>query len=226
MTLSRSFLNGALAIAGITAAFGFATEAQAVTFTVSQLNTSGFSHTEGDKEFSDFSIPTKPTTAGSFDPNDTVTISDNGGSFTIQFNANGASGAGTTPTLTTSGTLTYKVGIIPPFINVFAEAQNQTAVQGSGKNIVRGLTIAGMTPGTVTNTNGVPNPPGFFASGPKSITVTDSWTITGSGNRAIINFIDTFIQDPELPTIPEPSAVLGLLALGLCGTLVGRQKKG
>ena len=226
MTLSRSFLNGALAIAGITAAFGFATEAQAATFTVSQLNTPGFSHTEGDKEFSGFSIPTKPTIPGSFDPADTVTISDNGGSFTIQFNANGASGTGTTPTLTTSGTLSYQVGIIPPFINVFAEAQNQTTVTGSTRNVVRDLKIAGMTPGTLTSTNGSNPPSGFFASSLKSVTVIDSWTITGSGNRAITNFTDTFIQDPELPTVPEPSAVLGLLALGLCGTLVGRQKKG
>jgi len=216
MTLSRSLLNSALAIAGITAAFGFATEAQAATFTVAQVNTPGFTFTVLDKVFSNFSIPVSTT---GFQALDEVTIDVFGGSFSVAFNP-AVANAGQT-FITGSGSLSYKVTIpSPTFVNVFKTADNVTSVGGSGAAPTRTLAVPAIPFSVPINSSG------NFPAGVQSITVQDSWNMVGS--RRINSFSDEFMQDPinPEPQIPEPSAVLGLLALGLCGTLVGRQKKG
>lgn len=225
MTLSRSFLNGALAIAGITAAFGFATEAQAASLgpdfngTVGQVTGSGFSVQVGDKLFSDFVVPTGN---GQFQAGDAVNIIDNLPSFTVEFNP-GTTGANN---LSVAGTLSYKVTIVNPFINVFESFQTQTSAGGgTGRTAFRNTTVSSLVPSTLTTTNSGQSVVGLFPSGPKTISVSDSWSF-GTGTARNITLLQSFIdQDPDDPTIPEPSAVLGLLALGLCGTLVGRQKK-
>jgi hypothetical protein len=227
MTLSRSFLNGSLAIAGIAAAFGFATEAQAATFTVTQVNTPNFTHTEGDKVFSDFVVP---TATGQFQGGDQVTINDNGGSFSVVFNP-GATGANN---LSAAGRLSYKVTILPSYINVFNTADISTRVTTTGsvgsRVATRSFAATSLSPATLSTTN-ASAASGTFSSPLQSINVTDSWSFAGTGNLGARNTITgltaNFVQDPELPElilVPEPSAVLGLLALGLCGTLVSRKK--
>ena len=222
MTLSRSFLNGALAIAGITAAFGFATKAQA--FTVSDLiNLGSTGVLVSDKLFYDFVIPTG---TGLFDLTDAVDIVENLGSFDIDFRTAG----GTNGALTAPGQIKYKVKIVSPFINVFqtASIQSNTTLGGGTKVATRKMTATpgNLSPSTLTATNNGSDS-GSFLTAAQLINVTDSWSFTGSGAKNSLSSLGAnFTQDPELPTVPEPSAVLGLLALGLCGGLVGRQKKG
>ena len=220
MTLSRSFLNGALAISAITAAFGFATEAQA--FTVGELIDAGSTGvTVSDKRFYDFVIPN--STTGLFDLDDTVNIDDNGGSFDIDFRASGGTLGGS---ITAAGTILYKVEIISPFINEFKEVMIQNNVTGGslpGKTATRTYTATGL-PSTLTATNNGSDS-GMFQNGPKLISVVDSWSFTGTGSRnSLTSIAANYIQNPERPTTPEPSAVLGVLALGLCGTLAARKK--
>ena len=220
MTLSRSFLNGALAIAGITAAFGFATKAQA--FTVSQLINAGSTGVQvGDKLFSDFMIPTGTNL---FDLTDTVNIDDNGGSFDIDFRASG----GLSSSISAAGTIKYKVTIVAPFTNTFDMVDIQSSTTGGalpGKTATRTFTsTGGLSPSPLTAINNGTDG-GTFLLSPSSISVEDSWSFTGTGGRNSLTSIATsFVQDPPLPAVPEPSAVLGLLALGLCGASVGRKK--
>jgi len=226
MTLFRTFLNGALAIAGITAAFGFATEAQAASFNlpdsfegnVGQLN-GGLSVQVGDKLFSDFVIPTG---TGLFQATDAVNVVDNEPGFEIKFNPFG----GGSNNLSVGGTLSYKVTVVNPFINVFETFQTQTTASSGTRTATRNTSVSGLVPATLTTTNSGLSDLGKFPSGPKTINVSDTWSFNTTGTRNI-TLLQAFIdQDPDEPTVPEPSAVLGLLALGLCGTLVGRQKKG
>ena len=87
-------------------------------------------------------------------------------------------------------------------------------------------TPGNLSPSTLTAINNG-SEEGLFLTAAKLINVTDSWSFSGSGAKnSLITLGANFTQDPDLPTTPEPSAVLGLLALGLCGGLVGRQKKG
>jgi len=222
MTLSRSFLNGALAIASIVTPLGFATSAQAISFTVNDIINApapGFSTQVGDKIFSGFIIPTG---TGLFDLNDTVVISIlNSGAFQVDFNGN-AGGSN----LTASGSLSYNIAIDPAFTNTFTIAQQDT--QGAnitGGSYVRSFTPSSLTPTSLVNNNGAPpGVNGTFAPGTTSISVVDTWTITSPAS--INSFSDRYVQDPNFPqsTTPEPSDVLSLLALGLCGTLVSRRK--
>ena len=221
MTLSRSFLNGALAIASIVTPLGFATSAQAISFTVDEIINApapGFSTQVGDKIFSGFIIPTG---TGLFDLNDTVVISIlNSGAFQVDFNGN-ASGSN----LTASGSLSYNIAIDPAFTNTFTIAQQQT--QGDnilGGSYVRSFTPSSLTPTSLVSIDGSSPGNGTFAPGTTSISVEDTWTITSPAS--INSFSDRYVQDPAFPqsTTPEPSAVLSLLALGLCGTLVSRRK--
>ena len=217
MTLSRSFLNGALAIAGVVTSFGFATSAQAITFTVAEVNAPGFSTQLGDKIYSGFTVPTGP---GLFDPTDTVVISILGsGAHQIDFNANAFA-----PNLTASGSLSYNIAIDPAFTNVFLAAQQQT--QGDnllGGSYTRTFTPSSLTPSSLVSIDGSSPVNGTFAPGTTSISVLDTWTITSPAS--INSFSDRYVQEPPFATgTPEPSAVLSLLALGLCGTLVSRRK--
>ena len=219
MTLNRHFLHGALAIAGVASSFGFATSAQAALFTVSQLNTPGFVATVGDKAYSGFSIPTG---TGLFDGTDSVSITVlASGTHQIDFLSTTTGG-----NLTSGGTLTYDVSILPGFTNTFSRAQQDT--QGddlTGGAFTRTFTPTGLTPTSLVYSSGAPLPGnGTFDAGLKTTSVTDTWTITPTAS--INSFSDRYLQTPPFPQppIPEPSAVLGLLALGLCGTLVGRKK--
>jgi len=219
MTLStRSFLNGALAIAGVVSSFGFATSAQAISFTVAELNMPGFTTKVGDKVYDGFSIPTG---SGLFDPNDTVVISVLGsGAHQIDFNGNA-----TGTNLTASGSLTYNIAVDPAFTNTFSIAQQDT--QGAnitGGSYIRSFMPSYLTPSSLVNNNGTPPGNGTFATGTTSVSVVDSWTITSPAS--INSFSDRYLQNPAFPKpkTPEPSAVLSLLALGLCGTLVSRRK--
>jgi hypothetical protein len=214
-TLSRSFTNGSLAIAGAAAVLGFGGVSQA--FSVTQVTTSEFTHQVGDKIFSDFSV-TGTTTEGS----DTVDMSFVGGNYQVNYNATTTGGA--FAALTTPGTLKYKVTIAPGYLNTFSAAG--TDAQGGpllGGNYTKVLNATGL-PTLTYNSNGA-TPFGAFAPGLKTIDVVSSWS-TGGGNNYINSFSDKYIQDPATPTTPtpEPSAVLGMLALGLTGVLVRRQK--
>jgi len=218
MTHSRLFLSGALAITGIASAFGFATEAQAATFTIAQVTAPGFSYRVDDKVFSGFVIPTG-TAINQFQSTDTLDIDSFGGGFTVNFNP-----LVTQPGLQGIGSLKYNVTIPAPFTNKFDKAEQST--QGTNLSTIGGTRTLASTGGlpNLVSTNASQPLPGSFSPGVSAITVTDSWNVN-SGAR-INNFSDTFTQNPLLPEpqIPEPSAVLGLLALGLCGALVGRKK--
>ena len=213
--LLRSLTSGSLAIAGAAAVLGFGGVSQA--FTVTQVTTSGFIYQVGDKIFSDFSV-TGSTTEGS----DTVDMSFVGGNYQVNYNA--TTTGGLFDALTTAGTLKYKVTIAPGYLNTFSAAG--TDAQGgpfTGGVYTKTLAATGLP--TLTYNAGGALPTGLFTPGLKTIDVVSSWS-TGGGNNYINSFSDKYIQDPPLPTTPtpEPSAVLGMLALGLTGVLVRRQK--
>lgn len=213
--LLRSLTSGSLAIAGAAAVLGFGGVAQA--FTVTQVTTPGFTHQVGDKIFSNFSV-TGSTTEGS----DTVDMAFVGGNYQVNYNA--TTTGGLFAALTTPGTLSYKVTIAPGYLNTFSAAG--TDAQGGpliGGNYTKVLNATGLP--TLTYNAGGALPTGLFIPGLQTIDVNSSWS-TGGGNNYINGFSDKYTQEPPQPTTPtpEPSAVLGMLALGLTGVLVRRQK--
>ncbi|GCL55128.1 hypothetical protein NIES3806_24740 [Microcystis aeruginosa NIES-3806] len=206
--------RGLLAVASIGAILTLSEVANAAVFTVANFVDPNFTVTLGDKVFSNFSI-----SGSSVDLEDRITIGFVTGVYQLDYTA---SGFGANPALTTSGTLKYKVTIPATFTNEFAaagtNAQGNTLVGSFGKT----LSATNLTPDPLNfvSTGGTVN--GTFSAGTKTIDVTSAWTV--SGGSSINSFSDQYIQNPLNPTpiaVPEPSAVLGLAALGLAG-VVGR----
>ncbi|NCS25603.1 MAG: PEP-CTERM sorting domain-containing protein [Microcystis aeruginosa BS13-02] len=165
---------------------------------------------EGDKTFSNFNL----SGVSGRESTDTITAQLISNVYQLTYNA---IPVGDTNPLTQSGSLTYTVTINPSFANVFDFAQTSiNAAQNTG-SFSKNLSIPSLTPSTINTVQ-----TGIFASGTTTINVTSSWTVTGD---AFINQLsDQYTQSPTNPTpiaVPEPSAVLGLVALGLVG-VVGR----
>lgn len=212
--LGKHMNRGLLAVASIGAILTLSEVANAATFTVGDFATPNFTVTVEDKVFSNFSI-----SGSTVDLQDEITIGFVGGVFQLNYSAS----AGANMALTTPGTLTYKVTIPATFTNEFAAAG--TNAQGStlGATFGKSLTATNLTPGTLNFVSTGSTVTGTFSAGTKAIDVTSSWTLNGL-NAFINGFSDQYIQNPPNPTpiaVPEPSAVLGLAALGLAG-VVGR----
>ena len=211
--LGKHMNRGLLAVASIGAILTLSEVANAVTFTVANFANPNFTVTLEDKVFSNFSI-----SGSSVDLEDQITIGFVGGVFQLNYTASpGANNA-----LTTPGTLTYKVTIPATFTNEFATAG--TNAQGStGATFSKSLTATNLTPNTLNFVSTAGTVTGTFSAGTKTIDVTSTWV--PAGPTAFINsFSDQYTQNPLNPTpiaVPEPSAVLGLAALGLAG-VVGR----
>ena len=209
MTNLGKYMNrGLLAVAGIGAILTLSEAANAASFTVGDVKSDPtLKFTEGDKVFSDFVVDGTTVENG-----DLITISIlAGGIYQVNYDANPGGS-----TLTTAGSLKYKVSILPGFSNVFHKAG--TNAQGNTLAGTFSKTLEATNLPTLVSTLGTPVT-GTFSPGPKVIDVTSSWTVTGSD---INSFSDQYTQKPvEVTPIPEPSAVLGLVALGLAG-VVGR----
>lgn len=209
MTNLRKYINrGLLAVAGIGAILTLSEAANAASFTVSEI-TASFSVTVEDKTFYDFSI-----SGNSVEGADTISIIVlPSGAHQLNYNANVPGGS---TTLTTGGTLNYKVAIIPSSPYVFemagTNAQGDTTMGSFGRT----LTPTGLTPATLNFVSTGGTVTGTFAEGLKSIDVTSTWSVAGGSN--INGFSDQYVQKLAVP-VPEPSAVLGLVALGLVGVL-------
>ncbi|AVQ72020.1 hypothetical protein B5D77_12550 [Microcystis sp. MC19] len=206
--------RGLLAVASIGAILTLSEVANAVTFTVADFSTPNFTVTLGDKVFSDFLI-----TGTSVDPQDQITIGFVSGVFQLNYSAS----PGANMALETPGTLKYKVTIPATFTNEFASAGTNAQGNTMGSPFSKSLTATNLDPSTLAFISTGPTVTGTFSAGTKAIDVTSAWTLNGPG--AFINgFSDQYIQNPPNPTpiaVPEPSAVLGLAALGLAG-VVGR----
>jgi hypothetical protein len=212
----RSITTGvvALATSGIALSFAGAAQAQLLgpnsfNGNVGQVNTPGFFVQVGDKIFSDFSI-----TGSTVEATDSIQISFEPIVGQFQVNLNAAGGQFTS--FSTPGSLNYNVTIAPGFTNTFAAAR--TDAQGSGiysKSLATTLTSSPI----FATQAGASSIVSFNPLGQTSIAVDSDWTFPGIG---ILNSVsDQFTQDPLQPQpptgVPEPSAVLGMLALGLAG---------
>lgn len=213
--LGKHMNRGLLAVASIGAILTLSEVANAATFTVGDFQSNpNYTVTVGDKVFSNFSI-----IGSTVDLQDQITIGFVGGVFQLNYSAS----AGTNMALTTSGTLTYKVTIPATFTNEFASAGTNAQGSTMGATFGKSLTATNLTPGTLNFVSTGPTVTGTFSAGTKAIDVTSSWTLDNP-NSFINSFSDQYIQNPPNPTpiaVPEPSAVLGLAALGLAG-VVGR----
>jgi len=80
-------------------------------------------------------------------------------------------------------------------------------------------------PNVLVSTNGSPDPvSGFYPIAPKTLlTVTNTLVNTNPGSEGLFDFQNSFHQR-EVPPVPEPGTILGLLAVGGLG-LVSRFKK-
>ena len=209
MTNLRKYINrGLLAVAGIGAILTLSEAANASNFfTVADWEANNnITIVEGDKTFSNFNLSGVSGREGT----DTITAQLINGLYQLTYNA---IPVGDTNPLTQSGSLTYTVTINPSFANVFNFAQTSlNGAQNTG-SFSKNLSIPSLTPLTIDTTQ-----TGTFASGTTTINVTSSWNVTG--NAFINSFSDQYTQSPVNPTpVPEPSAVLGLAALGLVGVL-------
>ena len=214
MTLStRSFLNGALAIAGTTAVFGLGAVAQAAAI---PLN------------FGFTGIGT-PTAVPSGSPLNIAT------SFNL-VNPNFINSEVSDPlNLITPGDL---LTVNPTAINLSALTTSFTPFAGngfltfpssSGGRFVFNANLAAKDTGATASTLGV----SFSGTVVDTLNLLDptpavvdfSLNRTFNGSNVSYNYAANFIS-PATPTIatPEPSAVLGMLALGLTGVLARRQK--
>ena len=200
--------RGLLAVAGIGAILTLSEAANAALFTVSEISPS-FSVTVEDKTFYDFSI-----SGTSVEGVDTISVTVlPSGAHQLNYNANAVGGS---TTLTTGGTLNYKVAIIPSSPYVFAKAGTNAQGDTTTGSFGRTLTPTGLTPATLNFVSTGSTVSGTFAAGLKSIDVTSTWSV--AGGSSINGFSDQYTQKVA---VPEPSAVLGLVALGLVG-VVGR----
>lgn len=212
--LGKHMNRGLLAVASIGAILTLSEVANAVTFTVASFADPNFKVTLGDKVFSNFSI-----SGSTVDLQDEITIGFVGGVFQLNYSAS----AGANMALTTPGTLTYKVTIPATFTNEFAAAGTNAQGNTLGATFGKSLTATNLTPGTLNFVSTGSTVTGTFSAGTKAIDVTSAWSLNGL-NAFINGFSDQYIQNPPNPTpiaVPEPSAVLGLAALGLAG-VVGR----
>lgn len=168
MCTKNSISGIALGIIGTTA-ICFSGIAAAVTYTVEQVNTPGFSATVGDKIFSNFNI------VGA-DDEDSVSILQIGSLWQVDviFTTGGS------PALQ-PGTIAYQIDITNPN-NFFYQAS--TALQGGGLSPVysTSLTPTSLNPATVTATNAGSSPIGTFTSVLKTIQVASTWDAQGNNN--------------------------------------------
>ncbi|GCL57392.1 hypothetical protein NIES3807_05470 [Microcystis aeruginosa NIES-3807] len=207
--------RGLLAVASIGAILTLSEVANAAVFTVANFADPNFTVTLGDKVFSNFSI-----SGSTVDLEDQITIGFVGGVFQLNYSAS----AGANIALTTPGTLTYKVTIPATFTNEFATAgTNAQGSTGPAATFGKSLTATNLTPNTLNFVSTAGTVTGTFSAGTKAIDVTSTWGLD-TPNSFINSFSDQYTQNPVNPTpiaVPEPSAVLGLAALGLAG-VVGR----
>jgi hypothetical protein len=126
-------------------------------------------------------------------------------------------------------TLKYTVAIIPASPNFFKGVSLGVDVPGSASQV---QVTAGVVPNVGSSFSLVSN--AGAADGPnptaplntiKSLTVTN--TIAATGGSAIVNSVsNTFTQSTPRASVPEPSAVLSLLALGGLGLVSLKRKLG
>ena len=213
MTLSRSFLNGALAIAGTTAVFGLGAVAQAATDIPLNFGFTPFG---------------TPTAVPSGSPLDTATTFNLVNPNLINTEVNDPLGLiAVTDTVTVSPTA-LNLSALTTSYAPFA-GNGFLTFPGSGR-FVFNANLASKDPGATASTLGVSfagtlvDTLNLLAPTPAVLSYSINRTeIPGVGIS--YNYAANFIS-PATPTIatPEPSAVLGMLALGLTGVLARRQK--
>ena len=214
MTLSRSFLNGALAIAGTTAVFGFGAVAQAAADIPLNFGFTPFGPS--------------PTAVPSGSPLNTATA------FNLT-NPNLINVENSDPLSLIA--ITDVVTITPTALNLSALTNSFAPFAGNGLltfpssgRFVFNANLALKDPGATASTLGVSfagtlvDTLSLLAPTPAVLDFSINRTAIASGGFSY-NYSANFIS-PETPTIatPEPSAVLGMLALGLTGVLARRQK--
>lgn len=211
MTLNRYLSNSALAIAGASTVFGFNAAAQAASI-VSNFGFIPLGTTTVVPTNSPLNLATSINLIGS--PNIINSIIANPGGLTLGSNLTINP---STINLTTLSNTPTNVSF-PDFLKF---GPSDRYVFGIGQAKLNSVTTADALnlsfAGTVTDATGVLSPTPAVA--------TFAINRVESGGQISYNYSGNFVSPSgSTPATPEPSAVLGLLALGLCGTLLGRKK--
>ena len=130
--------------------------------------------------------------------------------------------------------LAYKVSIVPGSGAMFSAISLGADVAGQqpGISITKDIYTGGWSGGgsqlltTLTSTNGSTGGPYSVPTGITELFILD--TVTYGNSQAQFNsFTNTFTQTPQQqPSVPEPSALLGLGLLGLGGLISKTRRRG
>ncbi|GCL60726.1 PEP-CTERM sorting domain-containing protein [Microcystis aeruginosa] len=207
--LTKTFASGSLAIGVLAGAVLTATSASAETLSWAAW-TSGTPLIQGDKIVTFVS----QNNFGA-EPLDTVTLSSMGDEYDFIYSAL----PGAIDNNSNSGFFTYEIGVTDPNRPITGVGLDSTVTPGYGSVTETFAEI----PNTLVSVNGSSVPAtGFIPIAPKTLlTVTN--TLNPSSGQALTGFQNSFHQ-AEIPPVPEPGTVLGLLTVGGLG-LVSRFKK-
>jgi len=218
--LTKTFASGSLAIGVLAGAVLTATSANAAMLTwlewVGTPTTPGIPLIEGDKQ-----VTFKPNSiTGSFvaDDLDDVELMEMGGHYYFIYDA---TTAGSPDPNFSSGSFTYTIEVTTPGWEIVGVDLDSNVSSNYGNVTETFLEEPGIM---LISTNGSQVPiSGFVGISPYTLlTVTN--TLTANANEGLFDFQNSFHQQYNIPNVPEPGTILGLLAVGGLG-LVSRFKK-
>ncbi|CAO5024438.1 PEP-CTERM protein-sorting domain-containing protein [Microcystis aeruginosa] len=204
--LTKTFASGSLAIGVLAGAVLTATSASAAMLSWADW-TNGTPLIQGDKKVTFVS----QNNFGA-EPPDEVSLIQMGDDYYFEYDAGPSSN-------TNSGFFTYTIEVTDPNRAITGVGLGSTVIPGYGSVTETFAEI----PNTLVSVNGSSVPAtGFIPIAPKTLlTVTN--TLNPSSGQALTDFQNSFHQ-AEIPPVPEPGTVLGLLTVGGLG-LVSRFKK-
>jgi hypothetical protein len=209
--LTKTFASGSLAIGVLAGAVLTATSANAAMLSWADW-TSGTPLIEGDKKVTYVS--------GSIGAEavDDVALIEMGDDYYFVYDAmNGPAMANAN-----SGSFTYTIEVTTPGLGIFGLDLDSNVTSNYGSVTETFGEIPGLE---LVSTNGSPVPAsGFIGIAPHTL-LTVKNTLAANPNEGLFDFQNSFRQQyNNIPNVPEPGTILGLLAVGGLG-LVSRFKK-
>ncbi|GCL54756.1 hypothetical protein NIES3806_20990 [Microcystis aeruginosa NIES-3806] len=208
--LTKTFASGSLAIGVLAGAVLTATSASAAMLSWADW-TNGTPLIQGDKKVTFVS----QNNFGA-EPLDEVSLIQMGDEYDFIYSAL----PGAIDNNSNSGFFTYEIGVTDPNRAITGVGLRSTVIPGGSGSVTE--TFAEI-PNTLVSVNGSSVPAtGFIPIAPKTL-LTVKNTLNPSSGQALTGFQNSFHQ-AEIPPVPEPGTVLGLLTVGGLG-LVSRFKK-
>jgi len=214
--LTKTFASGSLAIGVLAGAVLTATSANAAMLTWAQW-TSGTPLIEGDKKVT--FTPNSITGGFVADPLDDVALTKMGDHYYFVYDAETLASQGANMS---SGSFTYTIEVTTPGWEIVGLDLDSNVSSNYGSVTETFGEIPGLE---LVSTNGSPVPAsGFIGIAPHTL-LTVKNTLAANPNEGLFDFQNSFRQQyNNIPNVPEPGTILGLLAVGGLG-LVSRFKK-